>query len=288
MAELNNAALTAADAIDQGGRDVFTTIPNEVLNRIFQHDIIHRDHFTGEELPVKLEHFTIIARRTLRWSITCKKFKEIMDPMFFGQNVFAMKPMLEGKESALGELKGWPKPDRIDVDGQIISEFAEGTFANNVIDDKARRNGVAVARADSYYKCGQKWLQRQVMLIPTKKQRELIKNITITFEVTDRYVDRMFFDERRNRQLSEDCQRWFSILHSAAWLREFKKLDNITILLEVPQKEHEEAFPTVFHMMVPRPRGTFQRAKRIIKAHVDALLEPVKAEKKDIKWPAGW
>ncbi|KAF2170439.1 hypothetical protein M409DRAFT_19260 [Zasmidium cellare ATCC 36951] len=275
-----------ADLTQQVGRDLFTDQANEILNDIFMRTVVHRDYRTGEKRPIVLKHFVVIARRALRLSLTCKKFHHPMIQMFYGQNTFAMEPVLESPTVSSST------PKRIDIDGRSTNKFRKeqnknGLFRREpdtkpVLDVVARGHGLWVARSNLYARWDSNYLYRQAMLIPTQVQRTLMKNIIITFyvEACDEDQD---FQKTHREGVTEDCGKWFSVLHSAAWLRDFD-LETITIALVMYPKSYWR--PLTRHAR--SEDATYEKAKETIKHHIDALLADVKAKKKEIKWPAEW
>lgn len=274
------------DLTQQVGRDLFAIQANEILNDIFRRTVVHRDYRTGEKRPIVLKHFVVIARRAVRLSMTCKKFHDTMVAMFFGQNTFAMEPVLEVLQVSPNT------PKYVDIDGRSANEFRKDQNTNDmfredpntttVLDVVARGHGLRVARSNLCARWDSNYLYRQAMLVPTEAQRKLMKKIMITFKVEVCDEDQDFQKEHREG-ITEDCGKWFSVLHSAAWLRGFD-LETITIVLVIYRKSDWRPLSRD----VPSDDATYEKAKETIQQYVDALLADVKAKKKEIKWPAEW
>lgn len=91
-------ALSTMSSNKSSGIQLLDLAP-EILNNIFELVVVHRHPVTGEKRPIHTRSYTIITRSRLRGMFTCKQFKAIMMPMYYGLNDFIFVETREVQDS---------------------------------------------------------------------------------------------------------------------------------------------------------------------------------------------
>lgn len=245
--------------------NLFGHLPAEMRNEIFILKVVHRDQKTGKQCNVHLRHsFGALSNLAyINLSKAYPQYEDTLRKLFFGQNNFEMKPILEIVVS--------PR----------VSELER---PSHCLDSLAASYDMEVARAlpcpPQNYDARHIGHVRQAMLVPGQKQRELIKNLTFSFSILH-WCKKMKDRVKGQAEIFEQCRNWFAIIHHLNWLGDLN-LESITIALNL-ERDGKTSRPDHW----TRACST-DEAKVAIQAYVDAIFARVKSKKKEIKWPAEW